>query len=518
MKKLLALVLAVLMTAAFFAGCSSKEPADNTDPSGSAAVSKDSLVVALVNEPTQLDPQYSADSYGSLVIYNTHDPLVRRNPAGELEPCLAESWEISEDGMIVTLKIRQGVKFQDGSELTAEDVAFSLNRAIEIPQSEAYSESFKEARVVDESTVELELLFPDIAVIALLSQANNCIVSKKIVESVGSDEYTNNICGTGAYKLVEWQKGSKLVFEANEDYWGGAPAIKHLELRILKESTTQLVALQTGDVDLIMNMSALDSGTVKNDSKLAYDECSSTIIWNVGFNTQKAPLDNAKVRKALVMAVNKEDVIMSAADGAGVPANIILTATTAGNPGEENVDTIPYDPEGAKALLAEAGYPNGEGLEITLCVREDATKKMGTVIQSNWEAIGVKTNVNVMERSALLADMQAGKLEAYIAGNVSLTLDASLLLSTLATDKIPATNTCFFSNEEYDKLYSEQGMCINDPEKRIEIIKQMLNIEAEEAPRLLLYYPISNIGYAQGLNIEVCPTVESYFFARMSWN
>ena len=146
--------------------------------------------------------------------------------------------------MSITFHLHPDVKFQDGSVLTAEDVAFSLNRAIDKPQSELYTCFMESAEAVDDSTVKVNLLYKEPAALQYLTQTNSAIVSKAYVESVGDENYAASPCGTGPYKLVEWQKGSKIILEANEDYYKGAPSIKNIELRVLKETTTSMVALE----------------------------------------------------------------------------------------------------------------------------------------------------------------------------------------------------------------------------------------------------------------------------------
>ena len=169
MKRVLSLALSVLMVLSLLAGCGGQQDSTDDAAPSETGETRDDLVIALATEPTQLDPHYLSDTNSSLVVLNTHDPLFRRLPSGEIEPALAEDYELSEDGTSITLYIRQGVKFQDGTELTAEDVAFSLNWATATAQSEAYTESFKEAVVVDDYTVRLDLLYPDVAVLPLLT-------------------------------------------------------------------------------------------------------------------------------------------------------------------------------------------------------------------------------------------------------------------------------------------------------------------------------------------------------------
>ena len=363
-KRMLNCLVAAAVLALALTGCGGGQKsgdapaASGSAQGGGAGEAKDSLTIALTNEPTTLDPQLAADSIGGMIILNLHDPLVRRDPDGNVVPGLAETWEVADDGMSITFHLQEGVKFQDGSGLTAEDVAFSLNRAIDKPQSELYTSFMDSAEAVDGSTVKVNLKYKELAALQYLTQTNSAIVSKAYVESVGDENYAAKPCGTGPYKLVEWQKGSKIILESNEDYYRGAPAIKHIELRVLKEATTAMVALESGDVDLVYNIGGLDVMAVQSNDKLGYQETNGTAIWNLAFNVNVEPFDDVKVRKALAMAVKRDDIIAGAMDGAGMPAEIILTDQTAPNPGADAIDTPKYDVEGARALLAEAGYPD----------------------------------------------------------------------------------------------------------------------------------------------------------------
>ena len=517
-KKMLNCAITAAVLALTLTGCGGQKSTDASSEKTQTAASgetKDSLTIALTNEPTTLDPQLAADSIGGMIILNLHDPLVRRDAEGNVVPGLADSWDVAEDGLSITFHLHEGVKFQDGSALTAEDVAFSLNRAIDKPQSELYTSFMDSAEVVDENTVKVNLKYKELAALQYLTQTNSAIVSKAYVESVGDENYAAKPSGSGPYKLVEWQKGSKIILESNEDYYKGAPAIKHIELRVLKEATTAMVALESGGVDLVHNIGGLDVMTVQSNDKLGYQETNGTSIWNLAFNVNAEPFNDVKVRKALAMSVKRDDIIAGAMDGAGMPAEIILTDQTTPNPGADTIDTPKYDPEGAKALLAEAGYPNG--FKTTISVREDYTKKIASIVQSEWKEIGVDAEIQVMERAALLSDIKAGKLGCYTVGNVSMTLDSTFLLGTLSTDNIPDSNMTFYSNPEYDKLVEQQANT-DDPDQRLDLIRQALDIEAEDVPRINLFYMVSNIAYNKDLNCKVCPAMESYNWSEFSWN
>jgi peptide/nickel transport system substrate-binding protein len=510
MKKLIALILAALMGLTLLAGCDAEGGAPAAESEGTA---KDSLVVAFISEPLMLDPSRAADTTSAMVCLNVYDPLVRRNSSGEIVPSLAESWKFAEDGMSVDFKIRQGVKFHNGYDLTAEDVVFTYNRTLGQPGSALFAEICKGLEKVDDTTVRMSLHYPEQAILQYMARAN-VIMSEKYFNEVGEDGYAAAPIGTGPYKLIEWQKGSKLTFERYDDYFMGPAPIKNVEMRILKELTTQMVALETGEVDLIHSLSGLDIANVKSNDKLSYYETAGTVIWSIGFNTQLEPFNNVKVRQALAMAINRDDILLGAADGSGVPLTIILPPQTTGNPGQENINTFEYDIEGAKALLAEAGYP--DGFSTVISVRDDITKKIGSILQSEWKKLGVEAELNVLERAALITDQRAGLLECYFMGNVSMTTDASLLLSIMHSSTIPTLNNTFYRSDEYDALYTEQTL-ERDPEKRKEIITEMLNLAAEEVPMVPVYGPVTNLACNKDLVPDVDPSLDGVFWYNFSW-
>ena len=263
--------------------------------------------------------------------------------------------------------------------------------------------------------LKVNLKYKELAALQYLTQTNSAIVSKAYVESVGDENYAAKPSGSGPYKLVEWQKGSKIILESNEDYYKGAPAIKHIELRVLKEATTAMVALESGDVDLVHNIGGLDVMTVQSNDKLGYQETNGTSIWNLAFNVNAEPFNDVKVRKALAMSVKRDDIIAGAMDGAGMPAEIILTDQTTPNPGADTIDTPKYDPEGAKALLAEAGYPDGFTMEIAADMSASDTMTMALeIIKEQLAQVGINAEIKNYDESTWLETRKSGELGSFI--------------------------------------------------------------------------------------------------------
>lgn len=462
----------------------------------------------LAYDITNMDPQNCNSTWDSMVILNTHDPLVRMDPQGEIYPGLAKEWKVSDDGLEYTFYLHEGVKYQNGDELTAADVKFSLDRGTQAPASLRMTGWIDSVEVVNDYEVKVHAKYPCMGALKFLAQGNNCIISEKILTEKGEDEYKNNPCGTGPFMVSDWKLGDRMVLTANPDYYQGKAAIDTLTIKTIKESTTAVIALENGEVDAVLDVPELSKADIEKNDKLEFLEAPGAAYWALVFNNRMAPFDNKLVRKAINMAIDRQEVINVALDGKGVVTDIAINPKSTGFIGDVKRDEL--DIEKAKALLTEAGFPNG--FSSSIYVREDFTQKIGQVLQQQLAKIGVTVEVVVMERSALLADVQAGKLSMCTMGTTDLILDSELPLSALDSKYIGATNYPFFANDEYDALNAEL-IVTTDMQKRLDITRQMLLIEKEEVPRAPLYFQVNNIAYNKEFkNIAVYPTSLYYFY------
>lgn len=509
MKKKLALLLVILIVANMIVACSPNEtsqpeqeeqsnteqtPDSSDSESTQVEVKKDTFTVAIPAEMMTLNPFKVTDSPGAMGILNTHDGLVRVNEYGEILPSLAERWELSEDQLSYTFYLRKDVTFHDGTPFTANDVKFSIEKNMTEPTGKRFTAGFKGVDVINDYECVLRLENPMAATINYLAIANNCIVSESAYNRIGEENYKTQPCGTGAFKFKEWIPGDRIIFEANENYFLGAPAIKTLIIRNINDKSAALVALETGDIDAMMEASTSDKETIKSNPDLAWYETPSTVFYSLQVNNKLKPFDDVRVRRAINMAINRDEIIAIALDGQGIEAHHGLSIYSNGYTEEvaNEVKNAPYDPEKAKALLAEAGYP--DGFDTNIYVRDDFMKKAGLVIQSNLAEVGINAEVNVMERGALITDMQNGKLELPMSMATDMPFDASLHLNTLDSRYMGANgaNFAFFSNPEFDRLNKLQFE-ENDPEKRNEYIKRALLLEKEEVPTVPLFFPVINL-------------------------
>ena len=315
------------------------------------------LVRALSTFPNSLDLPQCAERQASTTAWQLYDSLVWLNDDNEIEPALAESWDVSEDGTEYTFHLREGVTFHNGEPFNADAVVFSWNHAVEGDYE--YSDQWREAdsvEKIDEYTVKVTT--PDPNVLFLANMADGWAMIPPGFEP-------ENPIGTGPYKFVEWVKGDHITMEANLDYWRGAPKIQTVIFRPIPESATRVAAIQTGEVDIVTRLSAEEAQSLLGVEDVKVIKYPQTRIWYVAFNNLTTGLDqptmDAKVRQAMNYAVDVDAIVDALFDGFAKPATGYVAT---GELGYGAVEPFGYDPDKAKELLAEAGYPDGFSIDM----------------------------------------------------------------------------------------------------------------------------------------------------------
>lgn len=521
MKKSISILMVLAILVSVLTACGGGQTSGSSQSGGPAATGtpsggKDTFTVSIPAEVMTLHPLKVTDSWGAMVIANVHDPLVRLDEHGTIQPALAERWEVSPDGLAYTFYLRQGVTFHDGTPFTSADVKYTLERSMVEPTGMRFTNGMDHVEILDDYTCVLHMKIPLAATLNFLAQSNNDIVSETVINKIGDEEYKTNPCGTGPFIFDQWIPGDRIILKANENYYLGAPAIKTLTIRNIGDKSAALVALETGDIDACVEPSSGDKGTVEGNSDLAWYETPSAVFYSLEVNNRLAPFDNVLVRKALDMATDRDEIVALALDGQGTPAHMGISQYGAG--WTDEVKNAPYDPEQAKQLLTEAGFP--DGFTTNIYVRDDFMKKAGQVIQNQWAKVGVDVTVHVMERGALISDMSAAKLELPMSMATDLAFDAVIpldtLYSTLTGDKGGA-NFSFWGDPEYDRL-ADLARGESDPVKRADYVKQALLIEKEQVPRIPLFFPIVSIAMnkdVKGLT-QPYPT-NLYYWYNIHW-
>ena len=361
---------------------------------GSSLAAKDSVILGVGLEPPHLDPTANAAAAIDEVVYaNVFEGLTRINRNGEVKPALAESWDVSEDGKTYIFNLRTDAKYHDGTDFDAEDVKFSLDRARAEDSTNAQKGLFK-------AIENVEVINPSRVKITLSTPAGNFLFNMGwgdavIVAPESADNNKTNPVGTGPYKFSKWSKGSSVQLVQNENYWGEPAKIAKAEFRIIPDPAAAVAALLSGDVDGFPNFPSPESiPQFRSDSRFTVVIGSTEGETILSTNNKKPPFDNLKVRQAVAHAIDRQAIIDGAMFGLGTP---IGTHFAPHHPAyQDSVNTYPRDVEKAKALLAEAGFPDGFKATIKLPPPSYA-RRGGEIIAASLRDVGIELEIIPVE-------------------------------------------------------------------------------------------------------------------------
>lgn len=441
------------------------------------------LRVGLSADPAELDPHKTSLTAAWHVIEHVYSTLVANNSSLEPIPSLAESWEISEDGLTYTFKLRQGVKFHNGRDLVAGDVKYSYER-IMADETASPSQSDLDAvasiETPDDATVVITLTGADSSFLAKIMGSSFGIVPQEEVEANG--DLMNVMIGTGPFKFVEYVPNSMLTVEKNEDYWEeGLPYLDGIEFQVVPDNTARTTALTSGTVDFIEYAPAQDLPIFEGDATVVVAGDQNTNIRFVAFNTTKEPFNDPKVRQAISMAVDRGPIIDAAIFGAGQPTNILFPATYWA--GYESEIPAP-DIEGAKALLAEAGYPDGFKTELHSWSQYAFLSNAAVVLQEQLKQIGVESELRFEENATYLANYYDHNFDMSVTGTSAYVDPNDVVGSNFQTGS--SQNAANYSSPEADELITA-GMTETDQAKRAEIYKEFQELIKVDLPWLNLF-------------------------------
>ncbi|ADI15692.1 ABC transporter substrate-binding protein [Truepera radiovictrix] len=350
------------------------------------------ITVAIVVEPPGWDPTVSNSQEINRVTYgNVYEGLVMLNRHGEITPGLAESWEVSEDGLSWTFTLREGVTFHDGSTFTAEDVLAKFERARDPDAGHTHPEYYTAIDTVsaEGNTVTFTLTHPSASLLYNLARPSS------IIYPAGTEETQRTApVGTGPFRFAEWVRGSEVRLERFDDYHGESAYLDAVTFRIIEDPSAQLAALQAGDIDMVgVALSPENALQVQADPNLKLTEGSATTEITLAMNNAREPLSDLRVRQAITHAIDKQAIIEGALFGFGTP---IGTHASPIEPYFIDVEPYPYDPERARELLAEAGFEDGLTLTFEL-PPYPIERRVGEVIAQQLADVGITANVTNVE-------------------------------------------------------------------------------------------------------------------------
>jgi ABC-type transport system substrate-binding protein len=502
MKRLLAstTLLAALALPALAQDQDTYQPDPNATPGGS-------ITITYKDDVATLDPAIGYDWQNWSMIKSLFDGLMDYVPGTtDLRPGLAESYEISEDGLTYTFKLRPGVTFHNGREMTAEDVKYSLDRVTN-PTTQSpgagffgmiegfdaamagEAEGLSGVTVVDPLTVQFKLSRPDATFLHVLALNFASVVPREAVEAAGED-FGREPVGSGAFRLAEWTTGQRLVFEKNPDYWReGVPYVDQITFEVGQEPVVALLRLQNGEVDLVGD----GIPPAKFQEVMADPAQAERVVQGgqlhtgyITMNVTQPPFDNVQVRQAVNMAINKDRVVQII-NGRAVPANQPLPPSMPGY--TEGHEGYAYDPEGAKALLAEAGFADGFATELYV-MNTDPNPRIAQAIQQDLAAVGIEVSIQSLAQANVIEAGGAGTAPMIWSGGMAWIADfpdpANFYYPILgcAGAVEGGWNWSRYCNEELDAMATEAD-AMSDPAQAEERLQKWSDIYMrvmEDAP------------------------------------
>jgi peptide/nickel transport system substrate-binding protein len=484
------------------------------------------LVIGLASEPTSIDPHYHNLGTNNSLSIHLFDNLIHQDENQRLTPGLAVSWKAIDD-LTWEFKLREGVTFHDGHPFTADDVVFSFERAPDVPNSPS---SFglaikgKTAVKIDDLTVHVKTETPyplmpnDLSVVR--------IISVEAGKDATTEDYNSGkaAIGSGPFKFVEYVPGDRIVLERNDDYWGEIPVWDKVTFKPIDSNPSRVAALLAGDVDVIEGVPTTDIETLKGDENvdlfqgvsfrviylhLDHDRAESPFVNAKDGGAIDNPLRDQRVRTAISKAINRDAIVERVMENVAIKAGQLLPEGFFGV--SPNLQPVEYDPEGAKALLAEAGV--ADGFQLTIHAPNDRyinDDKIAEAIAQMLTRIGIDTTVETMPRSVYFKRASAGgpdgtpefsfMLVGWGAGSGEASDPLRALIHTYEKDRgFGATNRGRYSNPEVDQLIEEALATIDDVDRQ-NLLAKATEIAINDGAIIPLHYQVNTWGTRKGLS------------------
>jgi len=449
------------------------------------AKSGGTLIAGWEAEPGAFDNDIDRGAVTRTLLHNIYDRLVDRDMTAKAnQPLignLATSWNVSPDARTYTFKLRQGVLFHDRTPFDAEAVKFNIDRDSD-PGHKYYNKAgagslklgygnLASVDVVDKNTIRIVHRDPFADFLQVLAFGTYSIASPTAIQKYGNEDYPNHPVGTGPFKYVSREKGVKVTFERNPDYWAGAPAIDGFVVRPLPEAVTRVTALQTGEVDWINAVNPDSMASVKANPNLVLDLAQLPNTWGYIPNHKYPPTTKRQLRQAMCWAIDRETLARDVMRGLAVPAK---GTHAAGTPGyDPNITGYGYDPAKSKQLLAQAGFPKGLSLEIWMPAGGAGSPfgvQMNEFIQQNFKDVGIDAKFVQQEFQTFQNNMANGIQKDVNAIQVGFSVDEFVNLQRMfRTDLQPPngnTNPGWYSNQAVDTLLKKAGQTTNEAQRK----------------------------------------------------
>lgn len=486
-----------------------------TGGSGSGGAS-DTITYSLTADPRAVDPAYFDDGESAVVSCNIHEGLYQYGAKdAKVAPCLAtELPQISADGLVYTIKLREGVKFHDGTDFNAEAVKKSIERQLEPNRNDnmpyasfvfgekAANNGVESIKVVDPTTVEITLRAASAPFVKNLAMAlASPIVSPKAADAAPAGQPITEPSGTGPYKFVNWTKAASITLEANPDYWGDAPKTKNIVFKIIAEGNTRITSLMNGECDIISSVDPSSANQITENGFELFSEDGMTINY-MAFNTEVGTCTDQAVRKAVAQAINVEEMVKTIYGEYATVANSVMPTWMA--PFTKDVKQTAYNPDAAKKALAEKGVTSLKCITYTTArpYNQKGGSELARLIQGYLSAVGVKVDITEYDWTTYKTKVQTDPYDICFYGWTGDNGDPDNFMNLLA-DTNWSMNVAHWQDDEYKALIAK-GMETPDGTDRDAIYKKCEEMVAEKQPWVLISHSKNLLG--------INPKVKDFYY------
>lgn len=468
--------LVVLALVVALTGCSTGQRVDLGDGA------EGGVIAAIAGEPDQLDPHKTSAYFSFEVLENVFDTLVEPDENLQMRPALAESWEVSDDELTWTFRLRPGVTFHDGSPLTSEDVAFSYNRIIdeELTNVDKFS-AVTSVEAPDPATVVIRVDRPVPNMLTNLGGFKGmAIVSRRNVES---GEIATHPVGTGPFAFANQRSGDSITLVANPDYWDGAPDISGVRFRFISEPSTALSALQAGEIDWTDSVPPQRVQQLRNDESLTLAVEPSNDYWYLALNEAREPWNDVRVRQAIAYAIDRDAIVQATSYGTAAKNQLAIP--------EGNPWYVPYDRYGeggldkARELLDEAGVSPGN-LDMLVTTDYPETVTAAQIVADNLAPLGITVNIRTVDFATWLDEQNKGNFDMLMMGWLGNIDPDDFYYAQHHTDG--TSNAQKFSDPEVDRLL-DAGRVETDRQARFDDYRRAATMIADQVSYIFLYNP-----------------------------
>lgn len=482
MKRALLLLTVVALLSTLLCACGEGTKPSNSDPvpavSGELPSDGNSVTVGIAQDLDSLDPHKAVNAGTSEVLFNIFEGLMKASPDGGVIPAVASDYVMSEDGKVYTFTLREGVKFHNGNEVTLEDVLYSLERCAGsenngVPLIAAFS-NVTDIAADGQGRVVVTLEKPSLE---FLNSMTAAIIPNGSGEKISSDPV-----GTGPFRFVSYSPQSSMEMVRFDGYWGEAAHLEKVTFKIITEVNTLVMGLKGGTLDMVIHMPNTMAGEVRDGFTILED--TMKLVQALYINNTVKPFDDVRVRQAMYYAINVPEIIDFVCDGAGVPTGTSMYPAFTKYFVAELADVYQQNIDKAKQLLAEAGYPNGFEMTITVPGNYDQHVETGLVIAQQLAEAGIIAEVQEVTWEVWVSDVYKGRnYQTTVSGIAASDMTAREMLERYTTTH--SKNFIGFSNEEFDQVVAQATTTL-DMEEQVALYKRAQEILNEQAASLWL--------------------------------